>query len=118
MLIEQRKLALSLSKRRKDLELPTKRMGELDSAKLHALGVPAKEISLLQQLVTDVAWHPWMVKGRKNSTGEEEMVEVANWDEPKLLLLPVDAVGSRGGLEALGLLVRPRPRSGEIPARG
>ena len=95
MLAEQRKLALQLSQRRKDLELPTKRMGELDSAKLHALGVPAEEISELQQLVTDVSWHPWRMVERKEDdstvgedgnggSGEGEMVQVPNWDEPKL----------------------------------
>jgi hypothetical protein len=35
MMADTRKTALEISRKRLDLELPTKRMGELDSAKLH-----------------------------------------------------------------------------------
>ena len=110
MLTEQRKLALSLSQRRKDLNLPTKRMGELDSAKLHALGVPAEEISELQQLVTDVSWHPWRMVQRKTHRGEGqgeagvEMLQVPNWEEPKLreIVDKYESSGSSGGSGSKG----------------
>jgi ankyrin repeat protein len=85
MLTQMRKLAVALSQRRQDLELPTKRMGEVDSAKLHKLGVSVEEISSLQQLVTNVSWHPWrMVPKKGQGRGEMEVVQVANWDEPQL----------------------------------
>jgi vacuolar-type H+-ATPase subunit I/STV1 len=119
VLAKTRQLAVTLSQRRKDLELPTKRMGEVDSAKLHALGVPVEEISSLQQLVTNVSWHPWKVvpvpkqrgvegggveKGGVKGGGEEgveegvEVVQVPNWDEPQL----AEIVRRYGGGKASG----------------
>jgi hypothetical protein len=52
MLVDSRRTALEISRSRQDLDLPTKRMGELDSSKLHSLGVAIENISLLQQKVS------------------------------------------------------------------
>ena len=114
MLTDLSKFALNLSQRRKDLGIPTKRMGELDSAKLYALGVAAEEISELQQLVTDVSFHPWKMVERKKSTKkknlkgsdeggsgsgpseEVQMIQVVNWEEPKLVQIMRKHDGANG----------------------
>jgi hypothetical protein len=64
------------------LDLPTKRMGEVDSAYLHQLGVAIEQISRLQQVVCDPNFNPW--RTRQVSPGSEEVETVVHWADEKL----------------------------------
>jgi hypothetical protein len=82
MLNNMRRTALQISRSRQDLDLPTRRMGELDSAKLHALGVEVEEISSLQSVVCDPNFYPW--RTRQVKKGSEEVETIVDWDNEQL----------------------------------
>jgi hypothetical protein len=82
MLADMRKVALEMSWKRQDLDFPTKRMGELDCAKLYELGVSVEGISELQQVLCDPSFHPW--RTRQVKPGSEEVETVTNWDDQRL----------------------------------
>jgi hypothetical protein len=79
MLVDTRKFALEISRSRQDLDIPTKRMGELDNVYLHQLGVPMEEISLLQDQMTNPNFHPWRVMQQQG-----RVETVANWADEQL----------------------------------
>jgi ankyrin repeat protein len=82
LLVGARQAALDVGKSRLDLELPVKRMGELDSAKLNRLGVAVEGISLLQSTVCDPNFYPWRTRAVKQ--GSDEAETTPNWDDGKL----------------------------------
>jgi hypothetical protein len=79
MLADTRKLALEISRSRQDLDIPTKRMGELDNVHLHQLGVSTEETSLLQDQMTNPNFHPWRVMQQHG-----RVETVANWADEQL----------------------------------
>ena len=79
MLADTRKFALEISRSRQDLDIPTKRMGELDNVHLHQLGVSMEEISLLQDQMTNPNFHPWRVMQQQG-----RVETVANWADEQL----------------------------------
>jgi hypothetical protein len=82
MLTDLRKAAIGISRSRQDLHFPTKRMGEIDSMRLHRLGISIEQISRLQQTICDPNFHPW--RTRQVRPGSEEVETVVNWDDDKL----------------------------------
>jgi ankyrin repeat protein len=82
MLTDLRKAAIVISRSRQDLHFPTKRMGEVDSAHLHRLGLSVEEISRLQQIVCDPNFYPW--RTRRVRPGSEEVETVVHWADEKL----------------------------------
>jgi len=82
MLTDLRKAAIGISRSRQDLHFPTKRMGEVDSAHLHRLGVAVEQISRLQQIVCDPKFYPW--RTRQVSPGSEEVETVVHWADEQL----------------------------------
>ena len=82
MLTDLRKAAIGISRSRQDLHFPTKRMGEVDSAHLHRLGVAVEQISRLQQIVCDPNFYPW--RTRQVSPGSEEVETVVHWADEQL----------------------------------
>jgi hypothetical protein len=111
MLADMRKAALEISKSRLDLDLPTKRMGELDSAMLHRLGVEVEGISLLQDTVCNPNFYPWSTRQVKQ--GSDEVETVANWEDTQLKAMvhqyasvSKDGSGGRGREVAEEVLMR------------
>jgi hypothetical protein len=94
MMADMRKTALEISRSRQDLDLPTKRMGELDFGKLSVLSVAPEDISLLQGVVCDPNFHPWHVKQLE---GSEEVETVVNWANPQLAAMVLKYDASSGG---------------------
>jgi ankyrin repeat protein len=83
MLADTRRAAVEISRSRLDLNLPTKRMGELDCVALAKLGLTVEAMSLLQGVVCDPSFHPWRVKQRAGSTAGE-VEEVVDWTDQQL----------------------------------
>jgi hypothetical protein len=106
MLADTRKAALMISQSRLDLELPTKRMGELDSGKLHALGMPVEAISLLQGTVCDPKFYPWRIITGPN--GSDKVRMVANWadEQLKAMVLQYDSCSGGKGQEVAEEVLR------------
>jgi hypothetical protein len=92
---DTRKTALEISKTRQDLELPTKRMGELDSGHLHRLGLSIEQISVLQDVVCDPNFHPWAI--RQIERGSEAVETVVNWENEQLQQTVQKYNGCSGG---------------------
>jgi hypothetical protein len=83
MMSDTRKAALEISRSRQDLNLPTKRMGELDNVRLLELGISAEDISLLQNTVCDPNFHPWRVQQQRGSA-RDGVETVVNWTNRQL----------------------------------
>jgi hypothetical protein len=108
MLTDLRKTALDISNSRLDLDIPTKRMGEVDSTKLHQLGVPIEDISLLQDVVCDPNFHPWRVlQYGGGACGENSSSEmVVDWKNQQLLALIRQHGGSGNGRQVAEEVLR------------
>jgi hypothetical protein len=104
MLADTRKFALETSRSRQDLCIPTKRMGELDSSKLHSLGVPVEQISLLQGAVCNPQFHPWRVQQREGC----DIETVANWSDKQLdaMVQKYETCGDGTGLKVAEEVLR------------
>jgi G3E family GTPase/ankyrin repeat protein len=102
MLADLREISLKISRSRQDLELPIKRMGELDSAKLSQIGVPIGEISRLQGVVCDPNFYPWRIVQREG--GAPKMTP--NWADEQLseIIQTHNKAGDRGQQVAVELL--------------
>jgi ankyrin repeat protein len=85
MMSELRKAALDISRTRQDLELPTKRMGELDNVKLGDFGLTAEDVSNLQQTLVNPNFYPWRI--RQCKAGSDEVETVVNWEDEQLIEL-------------------------------
>jgi hypothetical protein len=95
MLSDQRKAALEISRSRLDLDMPTKRMGELDNVQLGQLGLSTEDISLLEkQVVCNSNFHPWRVVCKP---GCEEVETVVNWADEDLQAVVQKYDGCSGG---------------------
>jgi ankyrin repeat protein len=125
MLFDLKKAALDISKSRMDLELPTKRMGELDSVMLNHHGVTVEAISLLQGVVTDPNFHPWRTRqvkegdeaspsccGEVETNSDEqlhycgEVETVVNWDDEQLAAIVQQYGGGNGGRQVAEEVLR------------
>jgi cytohesin len=97
MMADLRKTALELSRSRQDLDLPTKRMGEIDSVYLQRLDVPVEHISLLQGVVCDPNFHPWVT--RQIEQGSEAVATSVNWEHEQLrdMVVQFDRCGLKRG---------------------
>jgi hypothetical protein len=80
LLADNRKTALDISRSRQDLDLPTKRMGELDMVLLGRWGITAVHISELQATVCDPRFYPWRVA----QMADGRVSTVADWSNDQL----------------------------------